>query len=367
MIKQYILWNWGMILILAAFAVSLKETVFLDKTTIRRMYILIVAVFLLSLVVFAEFYLTDLGGHAKARLVLMAVRYSATPFILAMVIFTLVKELRWFIFLPAIGLAVINVLSIFNGLVFSIGADGVFRRGPLGYLPFIMVGLYCVFLIYILIKRSNKQVLEIIPIAFLGFSFASGLVLPFIYGRDYSRIFCTTIAIALYVYYVFSILKLTKVDALTGLLNRQAYYADISSDPEEITAVVSVDMNGLKAINDNGGHKAGDEALTALAMCILRARKRNQLCYRLGGDEFVIICRETSQAEMLQLVENLKNQVAETKYSCSVGCSHLDDGAASVDDLLQRSDSMMYAEKAAYYRSTGRDRRRRREPSAEGR
>ena len=83
MIKQYILWNWGMILILAAFAVSLKETVFLDKTTIRRMYILIVAVFLLSLVVFAEFYLTDLGGHANARLVLMAVRYSATPFISA--------------------------------------------------------------------------------------------------------------------------------------------------------------------------------------------------------------------------------------------------------------------------------------------
>ena len=366
MIKQYILWNWGMILILAAFAVSLKETVFLDKTTIRRMYILIVAVFLLSLVVFAEFYLTDLGGHANARLVLMAIRYSATPFILAMVIFTLVKELRWFIFLPAMGLAVINVLSIFNGLVFSIGDDGVFRRGPLGYLPFIMVGLYCVFLIYILIKRSNKQVLEIIPIAFLGFSFASGLVLPFIYGRDYSRIFCTTIAIALYVYYVFSILKLTKVDALTGLLNRQAYYADISSDPEEITAVVSIDMNGLKAINDNGGHKAGDQALTALAMCILRARKRNQLCYRLGGDEFVIICRKTSQAEMLQLVENLKKQVAETKYSCSVGCSHLDDGAASVDDLLQRSDSMMYAEKAAYYRNSGRDRRHRREPSAEG-
>ena len=54
-------------------------------------------------------------------------------------------------------------------------------------------------------------------------------------------------------------------------------------------------------------------------------------------------------------------------FLCSVGCCYLDDGAASVDDLLQRSDSMMYAEKAAYYRSTGRDRRRRREPSAEGR
>ena len=357
MIKDYILWNWALLLVLAAFAVSLKETVFLDKHTIRRFYILIVMIFLLSIVVYAEFYLTDLGKSREIRTVLMAIRYSATPFILALVIYTLIRELRWFIFIPAIFLGVINFLSIFNGIVFRVDEDHSFHRGPLGYLPFVMVGLYCTFLIYILVKRSNRQMLEIFPIAFLGLSFASGLVLPFVYGRDYSKIFCSTIAIALYVYYVFLILQLTKIDALTGLLNRQAYYADIEKTPENIKAVVSIDMNGLKAINDNGGHEAGDKALVTLATCILRARKRRQLCYRLGGDEFVIICRQTSKEEALQLVENIKKRVAETKYSCSIGYSHSGNGTVSVNDLLRESDEMMYAEKARYYMDSRKDRR----------
>ena len=52
MIKEYLLQNWPLLLVLAAFAIALSITVFLDKKTIRRMYILIVGVFLLSIVVF---------------------------------------------------------------------------------------------------------------------------------------------------------------------------------------------------------------------------------------------------------------------------------------------------------------------------
>ena len=288
----------------------------------------------------------------------MAIRYSATPFVIALVIYALAKKLRWFVFIPAIILALINILSISNGLVFDIGNSGELIRGPLGYLPYVVVGLYSVFLIYILIARSNKQVVEMIPIAFLGFAFGSGLILPFIYGKDYSRIFCSTIAIALYVYYVFSILQLTKQDSLTGLLNRQAYYADTENNPENITALISLDMNGLKTLNDNYGHKAGDEGLITLAICIKRALKNRHTCYRVGGDEFVIVCRKTSKEEMLQLVETIRKNISETKYSCSIGCSHIDDGADSVDALLQESDEKMYEEKAGYYRKTGKERSR---------
>ena len=358
-IKDYILWNWGLILILLGFAVSLKATVFLDRTTIRRYFSLVITIFLLSIVVYAEFYLADLRQHSDARAVLMAIRYSSTPFILAQVIYTLTKKLRWFVFIPAMILTAINMISIFNGIVFSLSDDGALQRGPLGYLPYIMVGAYCVFLIYALVKRSNKQVVEMIPIAFLGIAFASGLVLPFVYGQDYSRIFCTTIAIALYVYYVFSSLQLSKKDALTGLLNRQAYYADIENNPEGITAVITMDMDGLKAINDNSGHKAGDEALETLAACFLRAVRRRQQCYRVGGDEFVVVCRRTSPSEVQQLASDIEKNVAATKYSCSVGYSHIEDGADSVDDLVQKSDEKMYEEKAIYYRDSGRDRRHR--------
>lgn len=349
MLKGYILQNWALFLILFAFAIILHTTVFMDRTTIRRMYILILGVFLLSIIVYVEFHLVDLGGYRILRTVLMAIRYSATPFIIALVTYTLVKQFRWFIFIPAIILAAIDFISIFTGTVFSVDAAGVFHRGPLGLLPYIVVGLYCVFLIYILFKRSNKQSMEIIPIAFLCFALGSGVLLPFVLGSAYANIFCTTIAISLFVYYVFSILQLTKKDALTGLLNRQAYYADISTRPEDISAMVSLDMNGLKTINDTRGHAAGDDALVTLSLCLNRALKRRQSAYRVGGDEFVIVCRKTTHIEVLQLVERIRNSVAETACSCSIGYSSSEDGTKSPDVLLSESDRMMYEEKAEYY------------------
>ncbi|MBR3641043.1 MAG: GGDEF domain-containing protein [Oscillibacter sp.] len=365
MIGNYFLENWALILILLAFTVTLETTVFLDRKTVNRMLVLILSVFLLSIVVYAEFLPEDPGGGRALRLVFMAIRYSATPFIIAQVIYTAVKKFRPLIFIPAVILAVINLISIFTGVVFRIDGDGTFRRGPLGLLPYFVAGLYCVFLVYILFKRSNKTSVEIIPIAFLCFAFLSGLILPFVYGKAYSRIFCPTIAIALFVYYVFLILQLTKLDSLTGLLNRQAFYADIRGDPKDITALVSIDMNGLKAINDTDGHSFGDEALVTLAVCLTRALKSGQSGYRIGGDEFVIVCRKSSRNEVERLVGRIKNAVAATKYSCSVGYGYRSDETKSMDALLKESDEMMYEDKARYYTDTERDRRKHRTDAAE--
>ena len=353
-IGNYFLQNWGLILILLAFTITLKTTVFLDRKTITRMLVLDLMVFLLSIVVYLEFLLADLKMLPLLRMTLMAVRYSATPFILAHVLYTLVKKLKAFVYLPAAGLALVNILSIFTGIVFSVDASQEFHRGPLGSLPFVVAGLYCTFLVYILIKRSNRQSIEIIPIVFFVFAFLSGLTLPFVFGKAYSHIFCTTIAVALFVYYVFLILQLTKTDALTGLLNRQAFYADSARNPEDITAVVSIDMNGLKTVNDRGGHTAGDEALTTLAVCFKRALRRKQSAYRVGGDEFVILCRKATKDEVLELVERIRTSVADTDYSCSVGYAFCPDGKTPVDQLLKESDEWMYQNKAIYYEQTGK-------------
>ncbi|MBR3245953.1 MAG: GGDEF domain-containing protein [Parasporobacterium sp.] len=357
MLKDYLLDNWALIIILLAFAISLKETVFLDKKTVRQMYALVIEIFLLSIAVFVEFYFSDLGEYSMLRTVLMAIRYSATPFIFAQIIHTLIWKFRWFVFLPAIILAVINFVSVFTGIVFRINEDGTLHRGPLGFLPYIVVGIYCVVLIYVMIKHSNKKKLEVLPLAFLGFAFLSGLVLPFIYGKAYSRIFCTIIAVGLYVYYVFLLLQLTKKDSLTGLLNRAAYYAEIENDPESITALLSIDMDGLKTINDNYGHAAGDRALKTLAACFTSALKSRQTGYRVGGDEFVIICRRTTEDEVIQLVERIRKNVSETEYICSVGYSFNDAESKSMDEMLKESDDMMYAEKARHYEKAGKARR----------
>jgi hypothetical protein len=247
-ITSYLLQNWGMILVLIAFIIMLQITVFLDRKTIFRMYILIGSVFLLSLIVFVEFYLADIKQHNEARTVMMAIRYSATPILIGLILYTLVKKARLYVILPAFAFAIVNVVSIFTGIVFKINDAGELQRGVLGYLPYVAVGLYSVALIYVLVRQSNKQITEIVPIAFLAFALFSGIIFPFFMGKDYSKIFCTTIAIALFVYYVFSILQLTKKDALTGLFNRQAYYSFINTNSKDITAVISTDMNGLKTI-----------------------------------------------------------------------------------------------------------------------
>ncbi len=354
MIKEYLLQNWSLILVLSAFAIALHITVFMDKKTIRRMYVLIAGVFLLSIIVFTEFEFAANAEYKTLRIVLMAIRYSATPFIISQLIYTLVKKQTLYIFIPSIILAVINFVSIFTGIVFVVEEDNSFSRGVLGYLPFIVAGLYCIALVYLLIKRSNKKWMEIVPIAFLSLALLSELVFPFVFGSDFSKIFCSNIAVALFVYYVFEILQQTKKDSLTGLLNRHAYHADICKKPYEITALISIDMNGLKEINDTLGHAAGDEALVTLALCFRRALNSRQFGYRIGGDEFVILCRKTTEAEMMELIRFIESNVGETKYNCAVGYSYSADGKKTVEEMLKESDMMMYAMKELYYKEHGK-------------
>ncbi len=355
MFKEYLIQNFATILIIIAFIILLKTTIFLDKKVKIKMFFLIIMIFILSIIVFIEYYYNLENSHKDLRTVLMAIRYSATPFIVAMVLYTLVKKMKYYVFIPALLIAILNIISIFNGMVYSLNDDNQLVRGPLGYLPFIAVGIYSVFLVYILIKQSNKQATEIIPIVFLCIAFLSGLIFPFIFGKDYSQIFCVTIIIALFVYYVFSILQLTNKDSLTGLLNRQAYYASTSSNLRDITGIISIDMNGLKVINDTYGHLAGDEALITISHCFTKAVKLKQPVYRIGGDEFMIVCFKTSLDEIKQLVKNIESNVNETKYSCSIGYSYNEEKNKDFDSMVKESDDMMYKNKALYYENKNKN------------
>lgn len=351
-IKEYFFQNWILLLILGAFIVVLLITSFSNKKTTIRYLLLLVSIFLLSIVVFAEFYLQPVIENKTARLILMTIRYSATPFVLALVIVVLVKRQKLFVFIPAALMLIINIISIFTGIVFSINDSYELVRGPLGFFPFILCGLYMTFLIALLVIRSNKRLVEIAPIVFLSIALTSGVVFPFVFGSKFAEIFCTIIAAALFIYYVFTILELAKKDALTGVLNREAYYIETRRDYKDITAIISLDMNGLKTINDTYGHAAGDESLITLAFCFTKAiRVAKQSVYRMGGDEFVIVCRKTSKEEVIALIERIENNIAETKYTCSIGYSYHEEGTIKLEDLLKESDEKMYSDKADYYKN----------------
>lgn len=349
-VTEYVIQNWALLLILLGFTTSLISTVFLEKKTVIRMYALIAEILVLSILVFAEFYLADQNVFDPARPFLIAVRYSATPFLIAQLIYTIIKSQKWFVFIPTFLLTVIDFISIPTGIVFRLDESGTMKRGPLGLLPYIVVGIYCVLLVVLMIRNSSKQSTEIIPIVYFCFAFFSGIIMPFLIGKNYAGLFCVTIAVSMFVYYVFLILQVTKRDPLTGLLNRQAYYSDISNEPEEISALISIDMNGLKTINDTQGHTAGDKAISTIAACFLRAAKRKQYVYRVGGDEFVVVCRKVSEQDVISLTKRIHEQVDATEYSCSVGYSYSADGKKPIDELLRESDANMYAEKQIYYK-----------------
>ena len=350
-IKEYFFQNWILLLILGAFIVVLLITSFSNRKTTIRYLILLVSIFLLSLVVFAEFYVQPVTENNILRLVLMSIRYSATPFVLALLIMVLVKKQSYFLMIPAGILLVLNIVSLFTGIVFGLNEAGELVRGPIGFFPYVMCGLYMTFLIALLVIRSNKRWIEILPIIFLTIALTSGLVFPFIFGSKFSQMFCTIMATSLFIYYVFTILELAKKDALTGVLNREAYYVETRRDYKDITAIISLDMNGLKRINDTMGHAAGDEALVTLALCFMKAVKVRQSVYRMGGDEFVIVCRKTSEEDVKDLVRKIEENIAKTKYSCSIGYSYHNEGTIKLADLLRESDENMYSCKADFYKN----------------
>ena len=326
MLRDYIIQNWALILVSLAFLVSLHTTAFLDKSFARRIFLLIFEVFILSIVVFIEFEQEDLGIVWKGRPYLMFIRYSAGALLEAQVLNSLVKKHPRIIFIPAVITAVICFINIYTGLINWVVEDGTIQYGPLMLFPYIVPGIYGCFIVYFLYKRTSKQINGLFPVAFFSLALGSLVILPFLIGHAFSQIFCKTISIALFSYYLFSIQNLTRLDPLTGILNRQACYAELETDPEGITALVSIDMNGLKEINDSHGHAAGDEALTTLAQCFTQAAKAHQSVYRIGGDEFLIICRKCTLDDVLQLIRRIRKNVSDTEYSCSIGYSCAGEG-----------------------------------------
>ena len=103
MIKELIIQNWENILVLLAFAILLRTTVFLDKRTILRMYALILALFIFSMIVFLEFSLENLDEMPKLRLVLMDIRYSTPRFIIAFITYCLGIQVPWGVFVSSVA------------------------------------------------------------------------------------------------------------------------------------------------------------------------------------------------------------------------------------------------------------------------
>jgi diguanylate cyclase (GGDEF)-like protein len=150
-------------------------------------------------------------------------------------------------------------------------------------------------------------------------------------------------------------------DALTELPNRRFLAAHVAS---EITsarragnsfALMMIDLNGFKPINDRYGHAAGDAALKAVAGALKRCVRSYDVCCRYAGDEFVVLLegcsRESAENKRQELLKSVESIVLEVKdglrvsLGCSIGVAMFPQDATTYEALLHTADSRMYTEK----------------------
>jgi diguanylate cyclase (GGDEF)-like protein len=143
------------------------------------------------------------------------------------------------------------------------------------------------------------------------------------------------------------------VDSLTGVANRQAFQRRLASEwrraerHRRALGLLLLDIDGLKQINDDRGHAAGDEVLRRAAASITGRVRESDTVARLGGDEFVVICPETSAPGLEMLARALQRDFEELPGGVSVGFAQRESGDESPADLLARADAAMYRHKKA--------------------
>jgi diguanylate cyclase (GGDEF)-like protein len=157
------------------------------------------------------------------------------------------------------------------------------------------------------------------------------------------------------------LVDLAEADPLTGLPNRGAAVRIIETNLAVARrtgtqlAVMFLDLDGFKRVNDTLGHHAGDELLVKATTRMVNAiRETDELC-RFGGDEFVVACPDLSDAGSADLVERLHTVIAEpfqigpaeVTIGISVGVASTR-GEATVDDLLAAADAEMYSDKGQH-------------------
>lgn len=136
---------------------------------------------------------------------------------------------------------------------------------------------------------------------------------------------------------------------LNQVLRREAKRASRSGRP---LALLFIDLDGFKAINDTHGHQAGSRALVEAAGVIRRCARETDVVARFGGDEFSLILPDTGSEGAAAVGERLRERVAEHRFlaghgldirlTVSVGVATLPDVAASAEELVKAADTAMY-------------------------
>lgn len=142
----------------------------------------------------------------------------------------------------------------------------------------------------------------------------------------------------------------SKLDPLTGLYNRRGWETLLEREEARCYrygnsgAIVSIDLDDLKQVNDAEGHAAGDRLIGAAARCLLQVVRSTDVVARLGGDEFGVLLIEARAQDAEKLVTRLHTRLAQEQIKASVGFA-MRAPMSTLYAAVADADEVMYAEK----------------------
>lgn len=282
--------------------------------------------------------------------------------------------------------AVLEVISIYTGWIFYVDANNVYHHGPF-YVVFAtvfwMAILYVLYAFYVygknFKKSNNASLFAIITLV------CTGIGVQELIGGDL-RTSCFSLAfgaVLLFIQYNEFLQQrkdddlsyqkqLLETDAMTGLGSRYAYIEALQFyERQEVLpqsfVVFSVDVNGLKVVNDTMGHEAGDEIICGAASCIATVLGPYGHCFRTGGDEFIALL-DSLQGHQANEVQKQLHAAVDAWRGEKVDHLRIASGYATageypdlaIEKLVHVADTMMYANKEQYYQKAGCCRREQR-------
>lgn len=246
--------------------------------------------------------------------------------------------------------------AFFTDLAFSYDSNYKFYRGPLGYIAFIVPIFYLCVIMLQTFRRyvdRRKKTDRLILFLCVIFCLLSALLDS---TRGGVRLHEAMIGSSIF-FYLFLRTYDIRRDSLTSVLTRQSLYNDCDIMQKDIRAAASLDMNGLKVLNNQKGLEAGDDALKKIGGCLQAAAGTNTRAYRIGGDEFVLLFFSGDEQLVRKTLESIHTAVEKAGLSISSGYA-LREENEDPESLIRRADLKMFEQKAQYYKERKHDRRK---------
>ena len=254
------------------------------------------------------------------------------------------KKLVLMTLVPALANILILIPCLFTDLFFFYTDEGTIGRGPLAYEPHILSGFYMLFLFVLayICKRMHRTG-ETKILLLCGVLTILGFLAEFLFALR--GILIGVVALDITFYYVYLHIEHFRFDALTEIMNRDAFHADVEKYGNgAISHILSIDLNYLKVLNDTDGHAAGDRALRAVAKALEKAAHPGCNVYRVGGDEFAALCMGMTTPETESMISRMYENVRNSGYSCAIGYSEWTAGK-NFTEVYKEADDRMYAKK----------------------